>query len=70
MRLVTEGDYLKKKKPVNPPDKKVSLVTNRKHFLTFLRGAVDAKIDFNSKIFHHKFIIRDRGKAREAVLTG
>ena len=70
VRLVTEGDYLKEKKPVDPPDKVVSLDTNRDSFVTLLRGAVDAKIDFNPKIFHHKFIIRDRGEAREAVLTG
>ena len=70
VRLVTEGDYLKEKKSVDPPDKEVSLDTNRKHFLTLLRGAVDAKIDFNPKIFHHKFIIRDRGKDHEALLTG
>jgi phosphatidylserine/phosphatidylglycerophosphate/cardiolipin synthase-like enzyme len=68
--LVTEGDYLKEDKPVDPPDKKVSLDVNRKHFVTLLRGAVDAKIDFNPRIFHHKFIIRDRGQSREAVLTG
>jgi phosphatidylserine/phosphatidylglycerophosphate/cardiolipin synthase-like enzyme len=70
VRLVTEGDYLMENKPVEPPDKAVSLDTNRKHFVTLLRGAVDAKIDFNPKIFHHKFIIRDRGEASEAVLTG
>ena len=70
VRLVTEGDYLKEDKPVDPPDKKVSLDVNRKHFVTLLRGAVDAKIDFNPRIFHHKFIIRDQGESREAVLTG
>lgn len=70
VRLVTEGDYLKEKKPVDPPDKTVSLDTNRKQFVTLLRGAVDGKIDFNPKIFHHKFIVRDQGEARESVLTG
>jgi phosphatidylserine/phosphatidylglycerophosphate/cardiolipin synthase-like enzyme len=70
VRLVTEGDYLKEAKPVDPPDKQVSLDTNRKHFTTLLRGAVDAKIDFNPRIFHHKFIIRDWGETGEAVLTG
>lgn len=70
VRLVTEGDYLKEDKPVDPPGKTVSLDVNRSQFVTLLRGGVDAKIDFNPKIFHHKFIIRDRGKAREAVLTG
>jgi len=70
VRLVTEGDYLKEDKPIDPPGKEVNLDVNRKHFVTLLRGAVDAKIDFNPKIFHHKFIIRDQGKTREAVLTG
>lgn len=70
VRLVTEGDYLKEDKPVDPPDKTVSLDTNRQQFVTLLRGAVDGKIDFNPKIFHHKFIVRDQGKAHEAVLTG
>ncbi|HLC05848.1 MAG TPA: phospholipase D-like domain-containing protein [Anaerolineales bacterium] len=70
VRWVTEGDYLKEDKPVAPPDKEVSLDINRNHFVTLLRGAVDAKIDFNPKIFHHKFIIRDMGEVREAVLTG
>ena len=70
VRFVTEGDYLKEDRPVDPPDKVVNLDTNRRHFVNLLRGAVDAKIDFNPRIFHHKFIIRDRGEAREAVLTG
>jgi len=70
VRLVTEGDYLKEEHPVEPPEQEVDLDANRKHFVTLLRGAVDAKIDFNPKIFHHKFIIRDREQAREAVLTG
>lgn len=70
VRLVTECDYLKENEPIDPPNKEVSLDINRKHFMTFLRGAVDAKIDFNPKIFHHKFIIRDLGETREAVLTG
>jgi phosphatidylserine/phosphatidylglycerophosphate/cardiolipin synthase-like enzyme len=70
VRMVSEGDYLMEDKPVDPPDKEVSLDTNRKHFVTLLRGAVDAKIDFNPKIFHHKFIVRDLDEAREAVLTG
>ncbi len=70
VRLVSEGDYLREQVPVTPPDKAVSLDRNRNALVQLLRGAVDAKIDFNPKIFHHKFIIRDRGKARAAVLTG
>jgi phosphatidylserine/phosphatidylglycerophosphate/cardiolipin synthase-like enzyme len=70
VRLVTEGDYLKEDQPVEPPDKEVGLDVNRRQFVTLLRGAVDAKIDFNPRIFHHKFIIRDLGEDRGAVLTG
>ncbi|MFN3544867.1 MAG: phospholipase D-like domain-containing protein [Thiobacillus sp.] len=52
------------------PARRGGLDTNRKQFVTLLRRAVDGKIDFNPKIFHHKFIVRDQGEAREAVLTG
>ena len=39
----------------------VSLDTNRTLWVQLLRGAVDSMIDFNPKIFHQKFIIRDAG---------
>jgi phosphatidylserine/phosphatidylglycerophosphate/cardiolipin synthase-like enzyme len=70
VRFVTEGDYLKEQQPVVPPDAPSDLDPNRNEFVQLLRGAVDCKIDFNPKIFHHKFVIRDRGKAKAAVLTG
>lgn len=70
VRMVSEGDYLVESKPVTPPSKVVSLDNNRNILVRMLRGAIDAKIDFNPKIFHQKFIIRDEGRAREAVLTG
>jgi phosphatidylserine/phosphatidylglycerophosphate/cardiolipin synthase-like enzyme len=70
VRLVNEGDYLVESKPVEPPAAVVSLDNNRSILVRMMRGAVDAKIDFNPKIFHQKFIIRDEGQAREAVLTG
>jgi phosphatidylserine/phosphatidylglycerophosphate/cardiolipin synthase-like enzyme len=70
IRLVTEGDYLVEANPVEPPDKVVSLDTNRALLTQLLRGAVDSKIDFNPKIFHQKFVIRDEGKPGAAVLTG
>jgi phosphatidylserine/phosphatidylglycerophosphate/cardiolipin synthase-like enzyme len=70
VRLVTEGDYLVEDKPVEPPNKAVSLDINRTLLTQLLRGAVDSKIDFNPKIFHQKFIIRDAGKPGAAVLTG
>lgn len=70
VRLVAEGDYLVESKPVDPPTKVVSLDMNRGLLVQMLRGAVDSKIDFNPKIFHQKFVIRDPGKPRAAVLTG
>jgi hypothetical protein len=59
----------KEDKPVASPDKKVSLDINRMEFVALLRGVVNAKIGFNPRIFHHEFIIRDQGEAREPVLT-
>lgn len=47
--------------------------TNRDILSALLRNAVDVKADYNPKIFHQKFIIRDyAGKSRStsAVLTG
>lgn len=47
--------------------------TNRDILAALLRNAVDVKADYNPKIFHQKFIIRDyRGKAKvsSAILTG
>jgi phosphatidylserine/phosphatidylglycerophosphate/cardiolipin synthase-like enzyme len=70
LRLVTEGDYLVEPKPVDPPNLVVSLDANRSLLVQLLRGSVDSKIDFNPKIFHQKFIIRDPGKPTAAVLTG
>ena len=70
VRFVGEGDYLKEEKPIVPPDAASGLDPNRHQFVQLLRGAVDCKIDFNPKIFHQKFVIRDKGKAKAAVLTG
>ena len=70
VRFVGEGDYLKEKKPIEPSNAPSDLDPNRIEFVQLLRGAVDCKIDFNPKIFHHKFVIRDKGKAKAAVLTG
>jgi len=70
VRFVGEGDYLKEEKPIQPPQAPSALDPNRNQFVQLLRGAVDCKIDFNPKIFHHKFVIRDRGKPKAAVLAG
>lgn len=70
VRLVTEGDYLKEDDPLTPPDRPSSLDPNRDALVQLFRAAVDAKVDFNPKIFHHKFILRDRRRPRAAALTG
>jgi hypothetical protein len=70
VRLVAEGDYLCEEKPVEPPDKTVSLDVNRSLLTLLMRSAVNAKIDFNPKIFHQKFVIRDAERPRAPVLTG
>ena len=47
--------------------------TNRDILAALLRNAVDVKADYNPKIFHQKFIVRDySGKTRKtsSVLTG
>ena len=50
-----------------------SMKTNRDILSAFLRNAIDVKADYNPKIFHQKFIIRDyRGtnQTTSAILTG
>ena len=47
--------------------------TNRDILAALLRNAVDVKADYNPKIFHQKFIIRDFRRSKKetsAVLTG
>jgi phosphatidylserine/phosphatidylglycerophosphate/cardiolipin synthase-like enzyme len=70
VRFITEGDYLCEEKPVEPPDAPSNLDINRQLLSLLMRGAIQAKIDFNPRIFHQKFVIRDAEKARAAVLTG
>ncbi len=47
--------------------------TNRDILATLLRNAIDVKADYNPKIFHQKFMIRDydrKSHSTSAVLTG
>ena len=47
--------------------------TNRDILSALLRNAIDVKADYNPKIFHQKFIIRDyegKSRATSAILTG
>jgi phosphatidylserine/phosphatidylglycerophosphate/cardiolipin synthase-like enzyme len=67
VRIILEGDYLHAKKPqIDPFTPGGSLESNRNIISALYRGAIKLKTDYNSKIFHQKFIIRD-GKE---ILTG
>lgn len=67
VRLVLEGDYLKVKKSLDMPfESKGHNEINRLIHDAILRSAINVKSDYNPKIFHQKFIIRDRS----ALLTG
>jgi phosphatidylserine/phosphatidylglycerophosphate/cardiolipin synthase-like enzyme len=67
VKLVIEGDYLTVKKAVkNPFELTGENEVNRQIHDAILRSKIDTKSDFNPKIFHQKFLIRDGS----AVLTG
>jgi phosphatidylserine/phosphatidylglycerophosphate/cardiolipin synthase-like enzyme len=67
VKLVVEQDYLKSSRaredPWTPLGKNES---NRTILTAILRSNIDIKADYNTSIFHQKFIIRDRS----SVLTG
>lgn len=65
--VVLEGDYLKSYPGLKDPyEESGSLQQNREIMAVLMRAGVNVKLDFNTSIFHQKFIIRDR----EQVLTG
>ncbi len=65
--VVLEGDYLKSYPGLKDPYRESgSLQHNREIMATMMRAGVNVKLDFNTSIFHQKFIVRDR----ESVLTG
>ena len=67
VRIILEGDYLHAKKPqIDPFTPTGSLEVNREIINALYRGAVKLKTDYNGKIFHQKFVIKD-GKE---ILTG
>jgi len=71
VRLVLEQDYLRAGNP--PPDPFTvggEDEENRNLFAAMLRADIDARADYNPYIFHQKFIIRDSGRSRRALLTG
>ena len=67
VRIVLEGDYLKSKKGSKNPFKLGGKhEVNRQIHDAILRTAINVKSDYNPKIFHQKFIIRDGN----SLLTG
>ncbi|MCH9671873.1 MAG: phospholipase, partial [Gammaproteobacteria bacterium] len=66
VQLVLEQDYLRARRiPENPFEPGGTHEENRALFSAILRSTVDVKSDFNSKIFHQKFMVRGH-----SVLTG
>lgn len=71
IRLVLEQDYLREAKPPADPFTIGGAVEeNRNLFAALLRAGIDARADYNPDIFHQKFIVRDSGGSRRALLTG
>jgi len=67
IKLVIEHDYLRTKRALKDPWKSGGdNERNREMHNAVLRSAIDIKPDYNTDIFHQKFVIRDR----ESVLTG
>ena len=73
IRMVIEQDYLRSY-PASPEpftiDPSSSLYENREILAALLRAGIDARADYNPKIFHQKFIIRDIEESTRALLTG
>ncbi len=60
VRIVLEGDYLTVKKAVTQPFQSMGEnEINRQIHDAVLRSRINVKSDYNPKIFHQKFIIRD-----------
>lgn len=65
VHIIMEQDYLKEKREPKA-GKAGALDENRALLMEILRVGIDAKADYNPKIFHQKFIVRDG----VSVLTG
>jgi phosphatidylserine/phosphatidylglycerophosphate/cardiolipin synthase-like enzyme len=67
VKLVVEHDYLRASKALTDPWKPGGKnEPNRGIHSAILRASIDVKPDYNTKIFHQKFIVRDRA----SLLTG
>lgn len=73
IRMVVEQDYLRANRAARDPfdlTRSVEDEENRALFAVLLRAGIDVRADYNPKIFHQKFIVRDFGEDRRGVLTG
>lgn len=72
VRVVLEGDYLVESPArANPGLSGGGKEPNRELLSRLWRAGIDARTDYNPKIFHQKFVVRDiEGGSRRAVLTG
>lgn len=73
VRMVLEGDYLIADRAVSNPfdiNAHEKNNENRRLIAALWRAGIDVRTDYNPKIFHQKFIVRDEGKTRSSVLTG
>lgn len=69
--FVTEADYLTvKKAAVNPWRLAGENEENREIHNALMRAKITVKTDYNPKIFHQKFVVRDPDGSGAAVLTG
>lgn len=67
VKLVLEGDYLTVRRALsNPFEQKGVNEVNRQIHDAILRSKINVKTDYNPKIFHQKFIIKDK----ISLLTG
>ena len=71
VRIILEGDYLREDPVLADPWLSAGAnEENRTIYGALLKSGVDVITDLNPKIFHQKFIVRDKGKQTAAVLTG
>jgi len=67
VKVVTEHSYLLESRPIRQPDRPGGKYEiNRDLHASLLRANIDIKTDYNTNIFHQKFIVRDR----KSLLTG
>lgn len=70
IRIILEGDYLREDPVLAGPWRSEGAnEESRTIYGALLKSGVDVITDLNPKIFHQKFIFREKGKPTAAVLT-